>query len=109
MSKFECCISDDKHFCENPVLLKNNCNVCEKCIFELDCNEIKCTKCLNFHGIKEFNKSILNKNEDLARLMKNESLNQLFQLLKERFNDTIKNLEGIRIRFYFCFMKLHFI
>ena len=85
MNKFECCISDDKHFCNEPVLLKDNCNVCQKCITELDCNEIRCNICGNLHFVGELRKSKVNVNTDLLRSMEQENLNQLFQILKERF------------------------
>ena len=94
MNQFECCISDDKHFCNEPILLKNNCNVCKKCITELDCNEIWCNNCGNFHDIRELRKSIENFNVNLLRSMEQENLNKLFQVLKERFCLTIKNIEG---------------
>ena len=95
MNKFECCLSDDKHFCNEPILLKDNCNVCKNCISELDCNEIRCNTCGKFHDIRELRKSIENVNVNLLRSMEQENLNQLFQALKERFSSTIKNIEGI--------------
>ena len=100
MNEFECCIGDDNHFCKDPILIKNNCNICEECINELDCNEIRCKKCFNFHDIKEFKSAIENKNVKMVQLLKEEgNLNQLFQVLKDRFINTIKNIEGTKFSF----------
>jgi hypothetical protein len=101
LREFECCISDDRHFCEEPVKLKSNCNICKKCALEFDCNEIKCNSCDSFHDAREIKSSILNVN---SKLIKEIPMIQLFEVLKERFGDEIRNMEGMdkfRIELFF--------
>lgn len=93
LKQISCCISSDKHFVNNPILLQCNGNACKTCILNLNCLEIKCNYCQKFHNLNAI-KHIDGLNDGLANSINGKYLNSLFQILKESFQQTFNILEG---------------
>lgn len=105
LQTLQCGLSNDDHILMQPVSLSCGHSVCKKCIplnFNYDGVETGCgtihneqiNKCKLCGKQNTINLNQMNESQPVKQLLK-LYLNDLFQMLEERFDESIKSLKGI--------------
>ena len=77
-----CCLDENEHIINEPLLLLCGCNACKSCIYESTCSTLKCLKCNVTYEKRALLNSVRNK---IAETIISTSLNGLFDYLEKKF------------------------
>lgn len=92
----QCAISHDKHIVMNPITLSCGHPICKDCIpFDDKFNLIKCLTCNEFNSHNLLNQKESKATKGLLKL----HLNDLFEMIKERFTESIEQLKNAKKSF----------
>jgi hypothetical protein len=86
-----CAIADDEHILEKPITLSCGHSVCRDCIrgpFPL-CDICKIRNTLDFNNVNE--------SVEIKNLL-SMKFSELFQLISDRFNNSLKSLKGLFLK-----------
>jgi hypothetical protein len=77
-----CCLDENEHIINEPLLLLCGCNACKSCIYESTGSTLKCLKCNIIYEKRALLNSVKNK---IAETIISTSLNGLFEYLEKKF------------------------
>jgi hypothetical protein len=85
LNQIKCCLNDDGHFVQEPILLKCGANACKKCVLYSTNSILKCYSCNLNHEKNDFINSPINK---MVESVINLFSTDLFQYLEEKIEYT---------------------
>ena len=97
LKQMKCCLSDDGHIVNEPVVLKCGSNACKKCASDLI--SVKCFGCNDTHEKKELMNAPINK---IVNSFINLFLEDLFLDLKNKLKSTAELLKGFVLFYIKC-------
>jgi hypothetical protein len=91
LKQIKCCLYDDGHIVNEPVLLKCSANACKKCVSDSIDGMIKCFFCNDQH---EKNYLLNAPNNNMVEYVVQPFLDELFQDLNKKLESTTVLLKG---------------
>ena len=91
LKEIKCCITNDDHFVEEPILLKCGGNACKKCINDSVEPLIKCYRCNNKHEKKKMLNLTIN---TIIETMISSFSEDIYKHLDEKIETTKEMLKG---------------
>ena len=92
LNQMRCCLYDDGHIVQGPVVLRCGFNACKKCIIDSTVSKIKCFGC---NGEHEKNDLLTAPNSNCIESLIQSSLPDLFQDLRTKMKSTSELLKGL--------------
>jgi hypothetical protein len=107
LSQIRCCLSNDGHIVQIPILMKCGSNCCKKCILGSNDEMIKCYNCSDKH--KKGNLVDLPINR-IVEVIISSCINDLYDALKKDIETVTLSLEGMfEPQIFLVFMKQNFL
>jgi hypothetical protein len=96
LNQMRCCLYDDGHIVDVPLVLKCGFNACKKCIIDSKVTKIKCFGC---NGEHERNDLLTAPNNKFVESFIQSFLPDLFQDLRTKLKSTSELLKGLILIF----------
>jgi hypothetical protein len=92
LNQIKCCLNNDGHFANEPILVQCGANACRKCIFDSTDAILRCFNCNGSHDKKDLLNAPINQfAETVIKLFSND----LIQYLNESLESSVAYLKGL--------------
>jgi hypothetical protein len=97
LNQLKCCLFDDGHIVNEPIILRCGANACKKCIIDSFDTKLKCFSCKNNHKKIDFlNKPINKLVNSVIEMYSNDIIQYLSKLLQIKKDGGVKYRERLR-------------
>ena len=94
LNEIKCCLNDDGHYVNEPILMKCGANACKNCINESHNEVLECKKCNGQHNKSDYVNAVINK---FVQNFQNANLNAIVEDIKTRLAFVKDSLKGFLI------------
>ena len=96
LHQMKCCLNNDDHIVNEPILLTCGSNACQKCIQESKNEILPCFGCNQNHRKKDYSNATINK---IVQILINSFLSDLLSDLNRKIKNINEDLKG-KARFH---------